>query len=338
MTCLQLKTDDIERKTFLTKEEKLVFLYRLFLRERAKHKNAVFVPSDSFYADSKIDDLQLQSMGKELLSWLGVKHNNLSIRFSTDSNSSPVYIHDKHKPQIVIPYSAYDKPYYCSALLAHTLMHYFLLSRHRIVLDDDQDEDFVDLACISAGLGIILMNGFITHKKGLDRLFGHNHLQLPGMNVNEIKSETKHFLTHNPVPRNAWLATALPGARLALNENTDSLPTSPYVYREQQKLHRSRLISILTVTGIVFVIGVSILLAAASPKNMPPEQQARKEKIETLRLSYEICMSSVAKKKQTLNQDDIFMLRAIEKDEKNCKSIMNKHNYEVDQYNKYWQH
>lgn len=338
MSCLKAKTGDIKPKTFLTKEEKLVFLYRLFLRERAKHKSAIFVPSDTFYPEGKVDDQHLNDMGKELLAWLGVKHHNLSIRFSTGEASSPEYIHDKHKPAIIIPYTAYDNPYYCAALLTHSVMHYYVTSRHHLALDEDQNEEFTDLACIAAGLGIVLMNGFIPRHGGLTRLFRHAHIPVPGMDMDELASETKHFLAHSPVNRNTWLATALPSTRRLLGEHQSSLPASPYVQREMQSLRRSRRVSALIIFGAVLLVGANLLFIAISPKNMPPEQQARKERIEALRISYDICMDSVAKKRRSLNQDDIFMLRVIARDENTCTSIMNKHNYEVDQYNKYWRH
>lgn len=338
MSCLIKTTGNIKTLSLLTKEEKLTYIRQLFLYKNSGKQNGIFTPSIDFYTDNKVDDDQLSYMADQLLRWLGVKHHSLRVNFSNGTETRPIYLHENKKHKIIIPYLASNNSFYCGALLAHAVMHYFLTSRGRIALVDSQNEEFTDIACISAGFGIVLLNGYVPYRSRLQRVFGrHSNLSMPGMTPEQIAEETINYISSNRIANNMWLGVALPGARLALAQPPTGKPYLPYVRKVQDNIHKARLKTLLLIVLVATLMGIITFLIARNQDKqvyLPAEMVDQKEAIEVLRGQYEICQASLAAQKETGHQDDIYKIRVDEARQNQCKSIRNLLVNEVQSYNK----
>lgn len=132
------------------------------LKKHLKEKDVLY-PDDNFYAQWDGSDDALRIMASKIFSYLGVLPKELFVAFYSDMDFPGLYVPAKggESHGILINSKHRDNPFQCGAILAHEIMHYFLIGKKRIHLEDNHENELLtDLATIQAGLGILILNGF----------------------------------------------------------------------------------------------------------------------------------------------------------------------------------
>lgn len=121
----------------------------------------LFIPDDDFYNAWNSDDHSLQTMFKKLLDYTGIEAQNLKVSFYDNLQSAGLYVHDGSIKTIFVNSCYRNNVFEVSAILAHELMHYYLIEKKNILLPNMlENEILTDFATISAGLGIVVLNSF----------------------------------------------------------------------------------------------------------------------------------------------------------------------------------
>lgn len=142
--------------------EKMGYLYLRLQKEMNKTRHPFF-PDKNFYSCWSGNNTDLMVMAKTILSYLDESVGNLSVFFVNNLGETPgtfsvsggiemIAINEKHK----------NDPYSAVAVLSHEIMHLYLMSRRRIFLPDEQENELLtDVATIYLGLGVLVINGMM---------------------------------------------------------------------------------------------------------------------------------------------------------------------------------
>jgi hypothetical protein len=314
MLCINADLTKTQSLDLLTKAEKIKTLNTLFGHKFINH-GKLFIPPDKFYPQGLVDDEQLDFMATTTLRWLGVKHASVEVVFS-DRTARGEYTHIGSKHRISIPHDLQSEALACASVLAHQLMHYYLVSKKRIILsEENENEIFTDLAIIYSGLGSILLNG----------------MDHPSASVIE---ELRLFTdTHSVSPAVLSLSTTPQLIKRMGKRQRSIKKIHPYfAYLHDQSIQHIKKL-LLVFISLLLIIAAAYFVWLQRPRSLPAELQNQKETIDILHSQYERCAAEVTKKQAALDMTDIFMVRRVEADQTRCKSIKNQYNYEVDKYN-----
>lgn len=128
------------------------------------HEGQLFRPTVEFY-NSLHTDTGLQAAYRSLYAWLGTKPRQLRIAFATIEETYIVH-KDGH---LTLSAKFQTHPYQAGALLALAVMEQLLTTRHHYKIDSNS----ILSASIWAGLGALVMNGFVAPGNKLVKLH-HN--------------------------------------------------------------------------------------------------------------------------------------------------------------------
>jgi len=140
-------------------EDKVELLERLF-KGKIHGFGEVLKPDDEFYV--RTDTVEgLWHIATKIFDWLEYEANDLAINYSDEIEPPGLYFTDKGTSYIYINSKHRENPFEVSAILAHEIMHYILLTVMKVALEETHDnEQFTDVATIYSGLGILVLNGF----------------------------------------------------------------------------------------------------------------------------------------------------------------------------------
>ncbi len=131
------------------------------LRDELRKIRGVFLPGDDFYVSGEPRDV-LVHMASEILDWMNIKikKDELVIDFCDDMEPPGLYTEIDGQKHILIK-SAYKKDIFAmGAILAHELMHFYLLGKKKLSKKDElENELLTDLCTVKFGLGLIILNG-----------------------------------------------------------------------------------------------------------------------------------------------------------------------------------
>lgn len=154
-------------KEIKTSEGKINFIESLLVRNNFRIGN-IFLPTDDFYSQWDNSDESLQLMASRLIKWLNFCPSvPLFIGFNDSISSPGVYINNgeniglKNFHAILIKSQYCNNPFQCAAILAHEIMHFYLIQQNNIVINDIKENELLtDLGTIYSGLGILIINSF----------------------------------------------------------------------------------------------------------------------------------------------------------------------------------
>jgi len=153
-----------KKKKKLTQEwvdQKIGYLYFSLKNEMERTRSPFFPPRD-FYNKWSGNDFSLAIMAQKILSYLNEPVGNFIVVFHSSLGDTPgVFTVTKEGQEVIFVNDKYVKdPYAVSAVLAHEIMHLYLMSRKHIVLEDKKENELLtDLGTIYLGLGILVING-----------------------------------------------------------------------------------------------------------------------------------------------------------------------------------
>lgn len=131
------------------------------LHDELKKIRGVFLPGDDFYIEGE-PKIILKNMAYKILKWLNVDvdQDELVIDFCDDMEPPGLYVEIEGKKHILIK-SSYKKDIFAmGAILAHELMHFYLLGKKDLRMEDVlENELLTDLCTVKFGLGLIIING-----------------------------------------------------------------------------------------------------------------------------------------------------------------------------------
>lgn len=141
-------------------DQKIGYLY-LHLKSEMDRTKHPFFPSRDFYGEWSDNDFSLSLMAQKILSYLGEPMGNLIVSFRSDLGNTPGIFHVEGGREFIFVNSKYmGDPYAVGAVLAHEIMHLYLMSRKKIALENKEENELLtDLATIYLGLGVLVING-----------------------------------------------------------------------------------------------------------------------------------------------------------------------------------
>jgi len=152
-----------KRKGEVDKEwvnQKIGYLY-LQLKEEMEKAKTPFFPFRDFYSQWSANDFSLVLMAQKILTYLNEPMGNLVITFRNDLGEKPGLFTMQSGQEFILVNTKYrNDPYAVGAILAHEIMHLYLMSRKHIFLPNaEENELLTDLGTIYLGLGIVVING-----------------------------------------------------------------------------------------------------------------------------------------------------------------------------------
>lgn len=320
-------------------------LYEL-LGEHFTHRGELFLPDDMFYVPL-IDAANLQTMAKRLLTWLGTKPVNLTIRFSEDSAEPARYQkrEDHHFIEIQSRYNT--NPYQCGALLSRSVLAYVIQGKKKLELETAAMQEFIDLASVYAGFSLLVINGleakdgllnrinldvaWLTHMTrrplGTFTMSLHDYLRLFTSYIREYAISPGYFMSH-----------VAPAVRLFLPKKWQTVSRhrglQPKYVQSDEYTFRQQLIKFVGILGIgIFLVFLSLFIRDQLRPALPRELAEEKFQLEVMHQSYELCEQSILDKTGSYNPNDHFMQRDLEATENRCLSLKNRYNSGVEAFN-----
>lgn len=149
----------VEIKEAASHEDKIRLLEQLFSR-KIHGSGKILTPDDGFYVQTNTVE-GLWHISTRIFEWLGLDPNDLVIDYSDEIEPPGLFFRDNGTSYIYINSKHRENPFEVSAILAHEIMHYVLLTFLNVALEETHDnEQFTDVATIYSGLGILVLNGF----------------------------------------------------------------------------------------------------------------------------------------------------------------------------------
>jgi len=152
-------------------------LLSFYLNKEINATRKPFLPDKNFYQNLSSDNSSLRSMSNIILNYLNEPIDALQTHFVTNNsghvitqngNTIPLQLNDapgvytkiKGEDTILMDQKYIKDSKKVVAILAHEIMHYYLISRHNIIMTDKMENELLtDVATIYFGLGILVVNG-----------------------------------------------------------------------------------------------------------------------------------------------------------------------------------
>jgi hypothetical protein len=311
MSCLYGRPARLKPETLLSRADKTARLRGLFGPEFHR-RGELFLPGQDFYTPGPVNDFQLELMADKLLGWLGIKQSALRVGFG-DTEPPGQLIYDKARYVITIPAAAAVDSVKVGGLLAHQIMHYYMLARLKfLIADDEENEVFTDMACIEAGFGLLLLNDEES---------------------SDLIEDFKRYLNVHAIPPAYAAAHLTPKAAVGLGLDA-AAGSSPFMKARTAAARLSFRKKLVVGFTALLVLSTGAFIYAQAPRSLTAEQLERRDTIDVLRQQYRACTGQAASLQNDIGRDDIFAQRAVDAVKGRCRSIMNRHNYEVDEYNR----
>lgn len=141
-------------------DQKIGYLYLNLKNELERTRYPLF-PLRNFYSEWSANDFSLSVMAQRILSYLNEPMGNLTVSFRSDLGDTPGRFTVEGDREFIFVNSKYrGDPYAVGAILAHEIMHLYLMSRKNVVLKNKAENELLtDLGTIYLGLGVLVING-----------------------------------------------------------------------------------------------------------------------------------------------------------------------------------
>lgn len=299
-------------KMTLTRAEKIASIRRY--TTTINHRDALFLPDEEIYS-TKLDRQSAEVIAKKICLWLGVKPYNVSFCIGEPTG------YRKKNGHHTISAPQTDNSFLFAADITRACLEYYFQRQKQEV-----DKEYIELASIELGLGIVFMNTLTTRKKS--ELYYLKSWQYIELFCDYI--DVNHFDRRTVMEHLIKKASRQMPKRF---QNIKVLRPEPFVGTERVQTWRL----ITRKTGLIMIavtiIFVGIFAWAQKPKKLSIEQQLKSENIDTLLRSYNLCEKNAEKLQMTKSEDDVFTYRHVEAQLSRCNSIKNKHDFLVQEYN-----
>lgn len=319
MDCIDF-TPKVTARRLLTQSDKITELELLLSKYR--HKNDVFLPDETFYNPIKGPD-DLERMADIIFKWLGIKHRSVSFHIDPKQEKLIVYSKNGATHSVTLGWKAQKDSMLCGGLVAHAIVHHVLLGRLKIQLETvAENEELADLGTIYSGLGILILNSFKSDSPALGSMAPANYV-----------AECVDYFDERRLVTSLWQPYLLPG--IIDQQIMTRIPVGRYkaFIQKRIKLKRNSRTHTFILIGLACLFFFSLVaLLSLQPQSAAQNIQNQQETVSLLKSQYMRCNSTVARKLQTWDQTDIFMVRQIDADRTRCTSLKNRYNYELAQY------
>lgn len=120
---------------------------------------STFLPEDGFYDGWAANDERLNRMKTDVFNWLQLDPKIVSAKFEDKLNGAGLYVADSNNPAIYVNRQNAKDPFCVGAIMAHECMHHYMVLNSMNANDRLMNELKTDLSTISAGLGLLVVNG-----------------------------------------------------------------------------------------------------------------------------------------------------------------------------------
>jgi len=279
------------------------------------HKDALLLPDQDIYPEV-LNHTSVSVTAKKICVWLGIKPYNVHFTIGEE----PGYRAIGRKHTITAPLT--ENAFLFAASVTYSCLEYYFTRQKQAF-----DNEYLDLASIEFGLGIIFMNLF-----GMSNSYKLNHLT--AKQYSELFTEC---IDINHFDRKVVMEHLVEKARRQMPERFRDIPVSheeSYVSTHRRKKWEKAFRAVSVVILAVFIIGTSFFVWAQRPKVLSSDLMIQAEDIQTLYSSYNLCTQSANKVDTRRSDDDVFTYRHIDSELSRCRSIKNKHDYMVQEYNR----
>jgi len=346
---------------------------KFFLLRKYLKSDKAYYPDDNFYSEWDGSDDTLRLMASKILMFLCIKPKDLFVGFYDQMEPPGLFIQTKkgETDGLLINSKYRNNPFECGAILAHELMHYFLMAKKKIVLEDDHENELLtDLATIQAGLGILVMNGFYHysgwHETIIALCFGfirtHQETKSFGyFKPNEYGEHLGQYLKEKNLDIDRIYSHVLPHARHFTHWGKSTSEEKPDYIQRAEKIAKKDLIKRLVLVSLALPIGLTLLYfrVGGTDQNISPENQQQieelKEKIDDGKANLDKCdseleiiekeLSDIEIKMKSYNDQNLInlynsyvprqneLVSQIQDKNTECLNIQNETNKQVDEYN-----
>lgn len=296
----------------LTRAEKIASIRKYV--DLINHTGALFLPDEEVYTNT-FNEQSATIIGKKICLWLGIKPYN--VRFTIGPQASFMIINGQRT--ITAPNTT-DPFLFANSVTRSCLTYYFHRQKQSV------DEEYIELASIEFGLGVIFMNTL-----GTSQNTNLNYLQPKQY----IKLFCKYLELNHYDYRTVMEHLVVAAQRKMPEQYRHITPRNEerFVITNRIQLQTRIIKRISVVMVILATISISIFVWLQRPKQLPASLRSQSEDIDTLLRVYDICSRHAKKTKVPRSDDDVFSYRHIDAELSRCKSIKNKHDFLVRQYN-----
>lgn len=216
------------------------------------------------------------------------------------------------------------------------------MERFGIELSDNfkGKNQFLQVACIYLGLGVVVLNGINRTTSWLDQIW-NNYIR---NNTNSAKFPEEYAAIFVQFVERfncdidkiggqlmPWVASFLP-SNYARRVKDVHMHTEAVKHAETQRVGKNlshiglAILMTATLAGSWFIIN-------QNSDNLNVTQRDQREDLTVLKHQYDLCIKNVQQKQSAFSKDDVFLERAIQSDIARCESIRNAYNFEADKFN-----
>lgn len=131
------------------------------LEKELSRINGVFLPGDDFYVYDDNPDIVLRYMAANILRWLKIELKDGELGIAFHDMEVPGFYTELNGKKFILVNSQYKGDIFAiGAILAHEIMHFYLLGKKNLRMEDElENELLTDLCTIKFGLGLPIING-----------------------------------------------------------------------------------------------------------------------------------------------------------------------------------
>jgi hypothetical protein len=143
---------------FITSDS-ISYIFEHLMTEFGTKFPIIFTPFDGFYDDWNNSEQRLDKMFQDILQFLRLENVTVCLEYKEFLSVPGQYECKNNASYIFINRKFCKSPFKVAAILAHEFMHHYFQINNLNHTDKQKNELLVDLATISAGLGILIING-----------------------------------------------------------------------------------------------------------------------------------------------------------------------------------
>lgn len=309
-----------------------------WLTKRFKDAKLV-LPDDNFYgrAHSKAE---IVALADKLKAQFKIKQ---TIDYSLSENTKApgkCSLIDK-QIRVSLPLHIYGDPLKAASYLSHMLAHALLFTERKQLLDQQENERFADMACVQAGLGIIVLNGSnkggwrtVINKKSLD-----SSDSLGYFTVSHFAQKVRTFIDARSLDQTRIATYIVPWLRSHITDSPHHKNAKiPSVLKAAHKSHRASKRWLATICLLCILLGgISGYFGFKKTWLADEALITLRQKATSLKESYEACIARYEDLRSELPKDQISSERLLSHQQLRCKSLQNQYNSATKTYNQYIQ-
>lgn len=302
-----------------------------------RFKGAVLlVPDDDFYARLHSKD-DLINLANKIKKQFGIR-NQVSYSFS-DSVKAPgtCFLQDKNL-HVTLPVAVFGDPLRAAAYVAHLLAHGLLMHERRILLDWQENERLADIACLQAGLGVVILNGINQGGWRTKYLKKHqrNSPALGYFSILQFQQKIREYIKLRGLDELHVARHFVPWLRNAGANKQAKHQQQPSVIVQAEKNHKKsifwfRITVLLTLLGLAVIVYFVLNPTLTADKKLA----TLKQNALALKVAHESCVTRYESLKKELPNDQISSARLLSYEQSRCKSFENQYNSAVKAHNDY---